>query len=677
MSEKTNACQTTLRWYLYLLALLLPVKFSNFINGGEQANFPLNILEWLVFTSWPPVIIPIFCALPLLGAALLYPFPKLNRKFAIPGLSVLTFLAGLVGLCRSTELYYASCWLWHAWNISCLAIAIAWIAENDHKLLPGLLNTIAACSLLALLHGWYQHFWGLQNNLEMMKQNAEATGQPLSASMLAKLSQLRIYGNFTDPNTFAAHLLLTCPLMMYCLDRWSAKFEPRRISRPFFLLVGLILFAGALFWSGSRGALIGLAAGISAAIWLCPLKPRFRICLVVLGIIGAGLLLLAVNYASSRNLLSASVRLQYYKTSCLIFQKFPLTGAGLGEFFPWHMRLKPLISEEARDAHSMFFSLLGQCGLLGGLTAILKVLLPLSLILGLWKKHLNEDRNLVIAALSGWFAWICHSQFQFNDLVPSTCLYASFIALLAFRYDTPEKNSDTPAYGRCNWVFRGLAILAALLSFSTICQFPVEIGMQQAEVMLNKPNANIYTYRNVLAKLDKCRMASRYTPVPTMLLGELLDHQKEYVDAIKVYGELVNRTPHRASSYLRLARVLLKINSIDEAEHELKNAAEWYPANPNCHYLMALCKIQKTENNSSYLFSQLEELADIQCQLVQDEDGAVFVELLPLRVRPGLLTHQFLAALNTQAGEIIPGQTFAFRLAAVDIRSGQVFSETL
>ncbi len=676
MSAARKICQNVLRWYIYLLVLLLPFKFSSYINGGEQANFPLTIDEWLIFSTWPPILLPLLCAIPLLGTAILHPFPRFSRRLAVPALAILTFLAGLVGLIRTTEYYYAASWLWHTANLVCLGAAVAWLSEYDRRLLPGLLNVISIGALAALLQGWHQHFWGLQSKYEMMVQNAEMRGIPLTASMKAKLLQVRIYGNFSDPNTYAAHLLLTFPLLLYSLNSWSARVEPRRLSRPLFLAFGIILFVGAIFWSGSRGALVGLAAGLAAAIWLCPLKPKVRIGLVVLGVLAAAGLLVAVNYTSSRDLLSASVRLQYYQTSCRIFQKFPLTGAGLGEFFPWHMRLKPVISEDARDAHSMFFSLLGQCGLFGGLVALCKILLPMAMILGLWRRHRQNDAPLAMAALSGWFAWTCHAQMQFNDLIPSTCLIASFIGLYAFQ-DSPETTDADARKSIPAHLARAAAILAALLCFAVLGQFPVEIGIQRAEKLLgtyqSAAPSGPYAIQAATTLLEKCVRKSKCTPVPPIMLGELLASQNQFERAVDAYKELVRRTPHRVASHCRLAGQLLMANHPDEARACLASSAQWQPTNPNALYLDTLARLVKEEGWPVTTILRRYELVGVHTQLAEDDEG-LHVELLPMQPVAALLDDRLFAALNRHAGTVAD-RPFTFRLASVDIRSGQVFSE--
>lgn len=652
--------QALVRWYLCLLIFLLPLKFGTFIGGGEQPDFPLGIWEWAIFTCWPAFLPGAAAGVALLLACCLRPVPRLSARFAIPLLAAVPLLAGLAGLNHTTEWEYAFNWLRHFWGAVCLALAVYWAQDSDERLLPALLNTIAFSTLLCCLKGWQQHFGGLAANRQMMLENASKTGQELTAQIQAKLSQTRAYGYFVDPNIYAAHLLLTCPLLLLALHNWSQRFEPRRWSRVVFLCGGVVLFLGALLWSGSRGALLGFGAGLAVFIWLCPLRLRWRLGLLSGGAILALALVLAVTLATDRDLLSASVRLQYYRTSVQIFSRYPVTGAGLGEFFPWHMRLKPPLAEEARDPHSMFFALLGQCGIPGLLVAILRLGFPLALVLGFWRQQQHRDRRYVLAAGSGWCAWLLHSQFQFNDTIPGTVFLASFVGLWLFA-PAPERPPAVATGRRTAVLWRGSGILAGLLAVLVLLRVPAEHDLQLVAAQ------KVSSLSGALACLRSVEERLPHSPTPCRLRSEIALANGDLAEAAASCRLLVQRTPHRSSSHCRLAKVQLLSGDWDAAAVSLEQARQWYPYNPRLFPLLAYSRLVPTPQFAGLpLWQRLrcrQVLLESQVSLEQDASGLKVLlqdsALPPNRVPEAL--PELLSALNLTAPD---GSALRFVLSA-------------
>lgn len=576
---------TILRWYLYAFIFLLPFKFGTFAGGGEQPDFPLSLMEWVIFTCWPSFFPSILAGIALLGACLIHPPPRLSIHICIPILSLLMIVASLFGFIHTTEWNYALKWFWHFWGAFCLAMAIYWAKDSDQRLLPGLLNCIAIASLICCLHGWRQHFGGLEANRLMMVHNAEETAQPLSPQIQEKLQQTRSYGTFVDPNIYAAHLLLTCPLMLIALYKWFRRFEPQHFAKWLFLLTGSVLFVGALLWSGSRGALVGFAGGLCVLIWLIPLRLRWRLLLLALGAALGFAVVLAVTFASKRDLLSASVRFQYYQSSVQIFLRHPLAGAGLGEFFTWHMRLKPAFSEEARDPHSLFFAMLGQCGSVGLLMALCRILFPFALVLGLWRKIQQSERWLFMAVCAGWCAWLIHAQFQFNDTIPGTYYLVAFVGFWAFRKQPTGAKAAGPIRGKQALYCRLTVIGAALLSIWPLHTLPAEKELQK---LVSERSASP---TEIFQRLEKLETKLPFSPVPCRIRGDFAVHNRDFPQALAAYQELVRRTPHRSSSHCHLAKVQILTGRLQEAETSLHTATTWYPYNPRLFPLLGILSL--------------------------------------------------------------------------------------
>ncbi|NMA44134.1 MAG: O-antigen ligase family protein [Oligosphaeraceae bacterium] len=575
-----------LRWYLYALIFILPFKFGTFATGGEMPDFPLSLMEWLVFTGWPYFLPGILCGLALLLAVLVHRPPRFLQIKALPLLlGLMMIVTCLIGFINSTEWHYAINFFRHFWACFALSLAVYWTQEQDEKLLPGLINCIAIACIICCLQGWRQRFGGLEANRRMMELNAQETGEELSRQMLEKLKQTRAYASFVDPNVYAGHLLLCAPFMLLALRNWSRRVEPQRLSKPLFLGLGSLLFVGALLFSGSRGALVGFAAGLGILLWLSPLPLRWRLLLICSALlVGLGLVLLA-TYFSQRDLLSASVRMQYYRSSWQIFKQHPLAGAGLGEFFPWHMRLKPPLSEEARDPHSLFFALLGQCGLFGMLTALCRIAFPFALALGLWREQQPADRQLFTAVTCALGAWLVHAQFQFNDTVPASSYIAAFAGFWLL-----QKNGGCEEFKhsrRTSWLLRLSALLIALLALLPLRNIAAE---RELQCLVSRPASSPQLF---MLRMQDLQHSLPFSPVPPRLLAEFAHRQGDLQTALAANLELVRRTPHRSSSWCRLAKTQLGLDMQAEAEASLDSAALWYPYNPRLFPLQAVLQLQR------------------------------------------------------------------------------------
>ena len=198
-----------------VLLFLMPLRWCYTAPSVEQANFPLTGMEWLFSTIWPQALLPAIVAWLLLGTLIVHRPPQHWREGAllIPLLTFVPLLAGLAGLVHTTEWAHAIKWFWHFYTIAMLACSLWWASRRDPKLLPWAFMTIAIGGAVAAFEGWTQHFGGLERELQMQLENARETGLVLSEQMLLKFQQTRSYGHFMDPNVYAAHLLLTCPLL--------------------------------------------------------------------------------------------------------------------------------------------------------------------------------------------------------------------------------------------------------------------------------------------------------------------------------------------------------------------------------------------------------------------------------------------------------------------------------
>ncbi len=561
-----------LRLLWCLLVLLLPFRWNYATGYQEMATYPMDLWQWLFFTFQPQFLLTVLAGGLLLASLAIHRrLPLRSPSLAIPLLTLLPLLAGLAGCHHTTETAYALRWFWHFYTISLVAWGVWWTAQQDPQLLPWLGFSLALGGLLAAFQGWTQHFGGLEETLRLQQEYARSTGRPLTELMEAKMRQTRSLGSFGDPNAYGAQLLLSCPFLLWASLKLSQRCASPKTAAAILGGAAFLLSGGALLFSGSRGAMLGALAGAflaALAAWGNKLSRRSLLILLLAAILAGGGMTILLNHLSHRKMETVTVRLEYYRTAWQIFQRHPWTGAGLGEFFPWHLRLKGWEGDEARDAHSLFFAQLAQCGLPGAAESLLRLLAPLLLTLWLLRRRSAPLPGLAIAALAAWGAWTAHAMVQFNDMVVSSATLAGFLGLLAF--SPPPKNSAPPIPRFLPWAL----LLLGLFALTSLGQAPGEKAFQVAEDSLTQPGM---PYASQKARLEEAIRRSPRLPAPAQSLADLALSHQDFPTARQALARLQAASPHRSSTAYRQWRLALLEGNLPEAEEHLRQWHLWNP----------------------------------------------------------------------------------------------------
>lgn len=551
------------RLYACGVVLLLSWKFGGFIGNGEQANFPLNIWEWVFGSCGPSLFGPVFGGISLLLAVVTHRVPTVNRCMLVPLLWLLPVLAGLIGLWNSTELDYAEQWLYHFAGAFALCASVWWSMQDDERLLPWISSTLALTGIYFCLQGWHQHCGGFAADRAYIMSQVSAGKLQITGQMAAKLSQTRIYGSFFDPNVYSAHLLFCLPFTLEFLWRAGRRFNRPLVGSVIFTLLGIVLYGCALFWAGSRGAALGAAAGITIALWCHPRlrRWRWRWCLPAAGLLVAAALLAIVSLGDSRGGTStASARITYYAAALKMYGMHPASGVGLGEFHPWYLRLKPLGAEVTRDPHNMLLSLLCQCGTAGGLAGLAILLFPW--VTATFGKPSEKRPALFTAACAGMAAWTVHSLLQFIDIVPGTLYPACLGGLFTL---------NGVGHRLPSWVWRTAGVLLAIPALCAVLRIPGEIEFQKAM------KAEGEFRGSGIRQLEETAARLPHSPAPVLELSTLYASTGLWDEATRAAEEYARRCPHRSTAHLRLAMALLGEGRCDESLAAVERALEWYP----------------------------------------------------------------------------------------------------
>ena len=568
------------RCALTLTAILAPLKFGTVVGVSEISLFPTSGWDW-VLGSWPPFFMPAFSGGCLLVTLCVYPVRRVHPRTAIiPGIWALLLLALLPGLLRTTEWDAALLLLWHVLGVVTYVLAV-WVAiQHDDGVRRCLVAGVVVGTLLACRSGWWQKLWGLEETLRFAEEQARRLGLPPPEALRSRVEQGRAFGPFVYPNSFAAHLLLTGPLVLLTLGRWGGHFSPTRVSRTLFLGVGVLALGGALWFSSSRAGMLALGFAVVAGTLVFPPLRRWRLPVVLACFLAASALFILASRGRSK-INSLTARGHYYTGAARMFADHPVTGVGLGEFFPNYMRLKPPNTEEARLPHNMVLNCASQAGVLAALAACLCLGVPVVLALRRLVGSSGTDDVDALALLIGLLGWGTHTLLDFNFQIPGTLMLAAAMPLYV-----PVPSREAAEHGACPdgraKGVRSVLVGMALLSLASLWRVPGEMAYQRLHSWYERPQATV-AYVERLAEDAAARLP--LSPYPWALLGRTARRKGQSAVAVRAFEEACRVVPHRSAYQRLLCESLLRVGDVKSAREALERALEWYPHDPDIQAL--------------------------------------------------------------------------------------------
>ena len=274
---------------------------------------------------------------------------------------------------------------------------------------------------------------------------------PTKVYWIRELNQSTAFGPFINRHHFAGYMELTIALPLGLLFSGAVDKEKRII---YVFIAGLM--GVALVMTASRGGIISLIAEILflvvvTAIWRKPSERRrvkgHRLKRVAgrLGMAGAllfglflGVILLGGEFSINRFIDSVNTddpttgRAHFWSVTLDIIRAHPILGTGLGAFGVIYTRYDTRSGlYRLEQAHNDYLQVFSDAGIVGALLALTFVVLLFWKALSRARSHDDFRRGVAIAALSGCFAVLVHSFFDFTLHTTSNALLFLVLAAIA------------------------------------------------------------------------------------------------------------------------------------------------------------------------------------------------------------------------------------------------------
>jgi len=280
---------------------------------------------------------------------------------------------------------------------------------------------------------------------------SQSITSPTKVYWFRELNQSTAFGPFINRHHFAGYMELTIALPLGLLFAGAVDKEKRII---YLFIAGLM--GVALVMTASRGGIISLIAEIFflmivTAIWRRPShrrrkrSHRFKQVLGRLGMTGAllvglclGVVLLGGEFSINRFIDSVNTddpttgRAHFWAVTPDIIKAHPYVGTGLGAYGVIYTRYDTRNGlYRLEQAHNDYLQVLSDAGIIGAVLALSFVALLFWKAISRARSRDDFRRGVALAAMSGCFAVLVHSFFDFTLHTTSNALLFLVLAALA------------------------------------------------------------------------------------------------------------------------------------------------------------------------------------------------------------------------------------------------------
>lgn len=563
---------------------LLPLKYGGNVNPTVTSMWNQDLFSW-IYAGWPVFTFPLISAVALLVILLnRRGFSRDSLFFCLlivfPGIMIL--IASLIGWINTTEKDVAYLFSAQLLGIIVLVSASVIHIQADPKARRLILISICAGSLAASSITWNQKFYMYPKILKNIEVKLEQ-GERIDEKVLSRLrSDTDFPGPFSWKNTLGAHLILLLPVCVLLAWRAGRYVDPPRASSFVFSGFVIICTLGALWFSKSLAAALIITIVITsiALFWIIRrfnwgektnqkrLKHLFLLLLVTvcLGVFFQNWIV------KEKKISTLNSRFSHWEQAINMFEEKPFLGVGMGEYYTHYLQNKSSRAPVTRFAHSLFLCFLSQCGVFGGIAALIMLFYPIWLMILIIKRKLKfQSEAIWVAVFSGSLAWAGHSLLDFNIQVPSTV--ATFLILPSLGLKFHKDDLIVP-------LRRFIPVGLIGLLFVGICLIPItRFNGEKNYKILSQLIKNQSSEKNIYTIGEIASRKLPYSPYPASKIAQFAIKSEQYEYAVKQLKDCIRRTPHRSTYYAMLAQVYEKMGRKDDALLSIELALLWYPTN--------------------------------------------------------------------------------------------------
>lgn len=464
--------------------------------GGALAVVPYLFFVW-PFGAWPlQSLILIECLLAACGASLLIRLVREREPLLRSVGRVGVMAAGLFAL-----------WTWLRWRtmhppdpfqgaeplritaqgrtgvVAAQMIPVGIVlALGLRRLIGSRRDTAAAAmsiSMTLLLAGFsalaiYQRLFGYEHQLATLGEevkSAQGISDDLARGIIHALGTGRVGGRLGNGNVFAASLAVPG---LFAVRTFARNGGAWRMLAAASLAAGTV----AVFFTGSRGGLLTWIAAIATGAAIAGIRIPKRPAMNAKGAAIAGLLFMAIVASRSPagadpspatepqtapaaerteragffgrlgNTATIRERLYYWSVARDVWRLSPVTGSGPGSFQLLYSRFQVSGSRESRHAHSWFFQITAEAGLIG--LGMFLAIIAATAVGAFRDAREQEPPRSAAASLSVWCAAGC-GLLLFNGLFEYSMQLREFLLLfgvlcgLALGADARPAETPKPA----------------------------------------------------------------------------------------------------------------------------------------------------------------------------------------------------------------------------------------
>jgi hypothetical protein len=468
-------------------------------------------------------------------------------------------------------------------------------------------------TLLIAGHAVYQHTRGLAD-LRTQVSNSASIEESVKAGILTRIQTGRVFGNFALPNTLAGFLTMMLPLALCILvlslspsallgdigPLWSIVLQSPWTKLMLVLVLLLSVWVLALTQSFGGWACLFCSLAVAGALWVRQNRLTntrrmwmYVAVLLVFGTLWVGWIGRQRGF-SLWNLEAAEnpivLRWVSFRTALDIFEDFPVTGVGLGNYGTINPRYQSSPQLVTQYAHNTFLQLLSE----GGLMLVLGLLLCGYLFILIRRKRDSGCeprpdlclRLIWLGSVGCLTAWSIHNCLDIDLYFPSLGALGFFILGLVPGQRGSEERESRPQTGpttASRWIRAAfMAVLCAGMLLSSrlyLSQMFCDLAVAAAE---SKDFVEA-------SKLAEWAAAVRNDAPAAVLVGKLRVQRLAQegrnshllLQTLKETFETASRLdPYNASFHFELSRIYAKLGETELSRESREKAISLFPSEP-------------------------------------------------------------------------------------------------